>query len=155
MLWGELRPDRTYFMDPFNCCDRLCSLNLSWCLLVDACIGRFIAEGGISGTRRRWSASADGSRALNPDDDGFAYAVPVEVSYKGFLTQMRRRYNLRLIRKLRMEGASALGHGATDADVKRVVDRWWPLLLYWLLQAGCWWKCWRGGGHDISLSELN
>jgi hypothetical protein len=84
---------------------------------------RFIAEGGISGTRRRWSASADGSRALNPDDDGFAYAVPVEVSYKGFLTQMRRRYNLRLIRKLRMEGASALGHGATDADVKRVVDR--------------------------------
>jgi hypothetical protein len=56
---------------------------------------------------------------------------------------------------LRMEGASALGHGATDADVKRVVDRWWPLLLYWLLQAGCWWKCWRGGGHDISLSELH
>lgn len=86
-------------------------------------VGRFLAEGGGVGTRKRWSSSADGERAKDPDDDGFAYAAPVEVSYKGFLTQMRRVHNLRLIRKLRLEGVHALGQGATEADVQRVMER--------------------------------
>jgi hypothetical protein len=83
---------------------------------------RFLAEGGADGTRKRFSASFSG-RSKTADDDGFAYAAPMEVSYKGWLTQMRRTYNLRLLRKLRQEGVRALGLGATEADVQRVAER--------------------------------
>lgn len=85
-------------------------------------MGRFLAEGGGDGTRKRFSTTL-GGRSKSPDDDGFAYAAPLESSYKGFLTQTRRVYNLRLLRKLRLEGPRALGPGATDADVQRVAER--------------------------------
>lgn len=82
---------------------------------------RFLAEGGGDGTRKRYSSSIGGAKTA--DDDGFAYAAPLEISYKGSLTQMRRTYNLRLLRKLRLEGVRALGPGATEADVQRVAER--------------------------------
>lgn len=85
-------------------------------------VARFLAEGGADGTRKRFSASF-GGRSKTADDDGFAYAAPMEVSYKGWLTQSRRTYNLRLLRKLRQEGVRALGPGATEADVQRVAER--------------------------------
>ena len=85
-------------------------------------LSRFLAEGGADGTRKRYSASF-GGRAKTADDDGFAYAAPLEVSYKGCLIQMRRTYNLRLLRKLRQEGVRALGPGATEADVQRIIER--------------------------------
>jgi len=85
-------------------------------------LSRFLAEGGGDGTRKRFSATV-GGRSKAADDDGFAYAAPLEVSYKGFLTQARRTYNLRLLRKLRLEGVRALGPGATEADVQRVAER--------------------------------
>lgn len=84
-------------------------------------LGRFLAEGGGDGTRKRFSASIGGAKAA--DDDGFAYAAPLEVSYKGCMIQLRRTYNLRLLRKLRLEGVRALGPGATEADVQRVAER--------------------------------
>lgn len=96
-------------------------------------LSRFLAEGGADGTRKRFSASF-GGRAKTPDDDGFAYAAPMEVSYKGFLIQMRRTYNLRLLRKLRHEGVRALGPGATEADVQRVSER--SVLLIHLVCSG-------------------
>ncbi|KAG0565121.1 hypothetical protein KC19_8G166500 [Ceratodon purpureus] len=85
-------------------------------------VARFLAEGGADGTRKRFSSSF-GGRAKTADDDGFAYAAPQEVSYKGCLIQLRRTYNLRLLRKLRHEGVRALGPGATEADVQRVAER--------------------------------
>jgi len=89
---------------------------------------RFLAEGGGDGTRKRYTSSVGGAKAA--DDDGFAYAAPLEVSYKGCLTQMRRTYNLRLLRKLRLEGVRALGRGATEADVQRVAERLVSLFLF-------------------------
>lgn len=78
-------------------------------------------EGGGDGTRKRYSSTVGGTKTA--DDDGFGYAAPLEVSYKGCLTQFRRTYNLRLLRKLRLEGVRALGPGATEADVQRVFER--------------------------------
>ncbi|XP_024378551.1 uncharacterized protein [Physcomitrium patens] len=85
-------------------------------------VARFLAEGGGDGTRKRFTDSV-GGRFKAVDDDGFAYAAPLEVSYKSFLTHMRKNYNLRLLRKLRLEGVRALGPGATEADLHRVIER--------------------------------
>ena len=85
-------------------------------------LSRFLAQGGAAGTQKRFSSSF-GGRDKTADDDGFAYAAPQEVSYKGCLIQLRRTYNLRLLRKLRHEGVRALGPGATEADVQRVAER--------------------------------
>lgn len=84
-------------------------------------VARFLMEGGGDGTRKRYSSTVGGTKTA--DDDGFGYAAPLEVSYKGCLTQFRRTYNLRLLRKLRLEGVRALGPGATEADVQRVFER--------------------------------
>ncbi|KAL2642218.1 hypothetical protein R1flu_009805 [Riccia fluitans] len=82
-------------------------------------IARYVAEGGASGTRKRWSES--GARA--EDCEGFAFSAPMETSFKQHCIQMRRRYTLKLIRKLRAEGVHALGPGATDADVVRIMAK--------------------------------
>ncbi|KAG6555175.1 hypothetical protein Mapa_003214 [Marchantia paleacea] len=82
-------------------------------------IARYVAEGGESGTRKRWSDSD----ARSEDSEGFAFSAPMETSFKQHCIQMRRRYTLKLIRKLRAEGVHALGPGATDADVVRIMAR--------------------------------
>lgn len=82
-------------------------------------MNRYLAEGGGTGTRKRWSDLEGGTE----DSEGFAFSAPVEVSFKQHSAQMRRRYVLRLIRKLRAEGVLALGQGATDEDVVRVMAK--------------------------------
>jgi hypothetical protein len=57
------------------------------------------------------------------DNEGFAFSAPVETSFKQQCVQQRRRYCLRLIRKLRAEGVLALGPGATEEDVVRVMAK--------------------------------
>ncbi|KAL3695612.1 hypothetical protein R1sor_009688 [Riccia sorocarpa] len=82
-------------------------------------IARYVAEGGAAGTRKRWSDSG----ARSEDSEGFAFSAPMETSFKQHCIQIRRRYTLKLIRKLRAEGVHALGPGATDADVVRIMAK--------------------------------
>lgn len=87
-------------------------------------IARYIAEGGVTGTRQRWSPSSDGkSRPINPDDAGFAYGAPMEVSFKRRCGDLRATYAMYLLRKLRREGAESLGPGATEEDLAMVIDK--------------------------------
>ncbi|CAM6089761.1 unnamed protein product [Calypogeia fissa] len=82
-------------------------------------ISRYMAEGGAAGTRKRWSDLESGSE----DSQGFVYSAPIEMSFKQQCAQLHRRYILRLMRKLRDEGVLALGPGATDEDVVRVMAK--------------------------------
>lgn len=47
----------------------------------------------------------------------------MERSFKHHCLEMRRSYNLKLLKKLRIQGVSALGAGATEDDLIRVIDR--------------------------------
>eukprot|EP00850_Spirogloea_muscicola_P010689 SM000064S19711 [mRNA] locus=s64:33689:38036:+ [translate_table: standard] len=81
-------------------------------------VARYYAEGGLTGTRKRSL-----HRERQPDAEGFATVAPKERSFKQFCHEERRIYSLKLIRKLKLQGVRALGEGATEETLRRVVDR--------------------------------
>eukprot|EP00249_Psilotum_nudum_P023175 c28772_g1_i1 orf=120-3080(+) len=87
-------------------------------------IAKYIAEGGLTGTRKRWSPSEDGKiLPYNPDSDGFAFGAPMELSFKIHCFQLRMLYASRLLEKLKREGVTALGDGASESDLAMVMKR--------------------------------
>eukprot|EP00250_Pteridium_aquilinum_P011356 c20008_g1_i1 orf=833-3826(-) len=87
-------------------------------------IARYIAEGGLTGTRQRWSPSLDGKYApVNPDNEGFRYAAPMELSFKKHCAEVRATYACDLLKKLKRDGIHALGPGATEDDVKMIMEK--------------------------------
>ncbi|MCO5587527.1 hypothetical protein L7F22_041477 [Adiantum nelumboides] len=87
-------------------------------------IAKYIAEGGLTGTRQRWSPSLSGDYfPVNPDSEGFRYAAPVEISFKKHCAEARAIYACELIKKLQRDGVSALGPGATEEDVSMIMTK--------------------------------
>ncbi|MCO5580736.1 hypothetical protein L7F22_034606 [Adiantum nelumboides] len=87
-------------------------------------IAKYIAEGGLTGTRQRWSPSLSGDYfPVNPDSEGFRYAAPVEISFKKHCAEARATYACELIKKLQRDGVSALGPGATEEDVSMIMTK--------------------------------
>lgn len=84
-------------------------------------IARYIAEGGLTGERRRWVPRGGTSPPIDPDCEGFFYSYPIETSYKQRCFQNWKAYNIKLLKKLRNEGVHALGAGAKVSDVARVI----------------------------------
>ncbi|KAI5060042.1 hypothetical protein GOP47_0024462 [Adiantum capillus-veneris] len=87
-------------------------------------IAKYIAEGGLTGTRLRWSPSLSGNYfPVNPDSEGFRYAAPVEISFKKDCAEARATYACELMKKLQRDGVSALGRGATEEDVMMIMEK--------------------------------
>lgn len=82
---------------------------------------RYVAEGGLTGERKRW-VPRRGKTPLDPDADGFIYSNPIETSFKQRCQENLKIYHRKLLRALRNEGISALGD-ATEADYIRVQER--------------------------------
>ncbi|KAH7276525.1 hypothetical protein KP509_39G010500 [Ceratopteris richardii] len=87
-------------------------------------IARYVAEGGLTGTRQRWSPSLSGNYfPVNPDNEGFRYAAPLEISFKSECAEARASYTIELIKKLDRDGVSAFGSGATEDDVQIIKEK--------------------------------
>lgn len=87
-------------------------------------IARYIAEGGLTGTRQRWSPSLDGKYTpVNPDSEGFRYGAPMEISFKKECAEARATYACDLIKKLKRDGIHALGPQATEEDLKMIMEK--------------------------------
>ncbi|GMH11396.1 hypothetical protein Nepgr_013237 [Nepenthes gracilis] len=84
-------------------------------------IARYIAEGGLTGERKRW-VPRRGKAPLDPDALGFIYSNPVETSFKQRCLEEWKTYHRKLLTHLRREGISALGN-ISDSDYVRVEER--------------------------------
>ncbi|KAL5990264.1 hypothetical protein ACLOJK_011161 [Asimina triloba] len=84
-------------------------------------IARYIAEGGLTGERKRW-VPRRGKTPLDPDALGFAYSNPMETSFKQRCLENQKEYHRKLLKTLRNEGPSALGN-VSEADYLRVEER--------------------------------
>ena len=60
---------------------------------------------------------------MNPDNDGFRFAAPMEVSFKKYSADARATYSCELIKKLERDGVHALGPGATEEDLELVMEK--------------------------------
>ncbi|XP_024542447.1 uncharacterized protein LOC9632763 isoform X1 [Selaginella moellendorffii] len=87
-------------------------------------VARYIAEGGLTGTRRRWTPAArkDPNRIL-PDYDGYRFSPPVEKSYKQYCSIKRQEYKRKLIHLLQFEGVYALGENAREEEYTAILER--------------------------------
>ncbi|XP_026400817.1 uncharacterized protein LOC113296713 isoform X1 [Papaver somniferum] len=84
-------------------------------------IARYVAEGGLTGERKRW-VPRRGKTPLDPDVDGFIYSNPIETSFKQRCLDDWKVHHRKLLRNLWNEGPSVLGN-ASEADYVRVVER--------------------------------
>ncbi|KAH9317723.1 hypothetical protein KI387_019492, partial [Taxus chinensis] len=80
----------------------------------------YVAEGGLTGERKRWVPRLPRGRPLDPDCEGFFYSHPIETSYKQRCLENLKVYNIRLLRKLSSEGIDILGADVTQIDLARV-----------------------------------
>ncbi|KAK6911274.1 SAP domain, partial [Dillenia turbinata] len=84
-------------------------------------IARYIAEGGLTGERKRW-VPRRGKTPLDPDAFGFIYSNPIETSFKQRCLEDWKVHHRKLLRTLRNEGLAALGD-ASESDYIRVEER--------------------------------
>ncbi|KAJ3682428.1 hypothetical protein LUZ60_015001 [Juncus effusus] len=84
-------------------------------------VARYVQEGGLTGERKRW-VPRGGKEPLDPDDLGFEYSNPREVSFKDRRAEEARIYYRKVLRFLRHEGPSILGDDVADETVVRVVQ---------------------------------
>ncbi|KAL7109887.1 hypothetical protein ACP275_06G203600 [Erythranthe tilingii] len=84
-------------------------------------VARFIAEGGLTGERKRW-VPRRGKTPLDPDADGFIYNSPMENSFKQRCLEEWRIHHRKLLRTLWNEGPAILGN-VSESDYNRVVER--------------------------------
>ncbi|KAL2325295.1 hypothetical protein Fmac_024353 [Flemingia macrophylla] len=85
-------------------------------------IARYIAEGGLTGERKRW-VPRRGKTPLDPDAHGFIYSNPMETSFKQRCLEELKLYNKKLLKMLQNEGLAALGDGVSESDYIRVRER--------------------------------
>ncbi|KAL1340031.1 hypothetical protein AAHE18_U088100 [Arachis hypogaea] len=85
-------------------------------------IARYIAEGGLTGERKRW-VPRRGKEPLDPDAQGFIYSNPIESSFKQRCLEELKLYHKKLLTTLQNEGLAALGDDATESDYIRVEER--------------------------------
>ncbi|XP_058094988.1 uncharacterized protein LOC131240643 isoform X2 [Magnolia sinica] len=84
-------------------------------------IARYIAEGGLTGERKRW-VPRRGKTPLDPDALGFAYSNPMETSFKQRCLENWKSHHRKLLKALRNEGPAALGD-VSESDYLRVEER--------------------------------
>lgn len=84
-------------------------------------IARYIAEGGLTGERKRW-VPRRGKTPLDPDAAGFIYSNPMETSFKQRCLEDWKAHHRKLLKTLQNEGLAALGD-ATESDYIRVEER--------------------------------
>ncbi|KAL6345169.1 hypothetical protein AAG906_013653 [Vitis piasezkii] len=84
-------------------------------------IARYIAEGGLTGDRKRW-VPRRGKTPLDPDALGFIYSNPMETSFKQRCLEDWKMYHRKLLKTLRNEGLAALGE-VSESDYIRVEER--------------------------------
>ncbi|KAK6156423.1 hypothetical protein DH2020_010671 [Rehmannia glutinosa] len=85
------------------------------------CVSRYIAEGGLTGERKRW-VPRGGKTPLDPDADGFIYSNPIETSFKQRCLEEWKIHHRKLLRTLWNEGPSVLGN-VSESDYIRVEER--------------------------------
>ncbi|KAM7526659.1 hypothetical protein LguiA_016561 [Lonicera macranthoides] len=83
-------------------------------------IARYIAEGGLTGDRKRW-VPRRGKTPLDPDALGFIYNNPMETSFKQRCLEEWKIYHRKVLRALHNEGPSALGD-VSESDYIRVKE---------------------------------
>ncbi|XP_058216303.1 uncharacterized protein LOC131327259 [Rhododendron vialii] len=84
-------------------------------------IARYIAEGGLTGERKRW-VPRRGKTPLDPDALGFIFSYPIETSFKQRCLEEWKIYHRKLLKTLRNEGPSVLGD-VSETDYFRVEER--------------------------------
>ncbi|KAI3459062.1 hypothetical protein Pfo_015725 [Paulownia fortunei] len=84
-------------------------------------IARYIAEGGLTGERKRW-VPRRGKTPLDPDADGFIYSNPMETSFKQRCLEEWKIHHRKLLKTLRNEGPAVLGN-VSESDYIRVEER--------------------------------
>ncbi|KAG7970283.1 hypothetical protein I3843_07G075100 [Carya illinoinensis] len=84
-------------------------------------IARYIAEGGLTGERKRW-VPRRGKTPLDPDADGFIYSNPMETSFKQRCLEDWKAHHRKLLKTLQNEGVAALGD-ASESDYIRVEEQ--------------------------------
>ncbi|XP_073129818.1 uncharacterized protein [Henckelia pumila] len=84
-------------------------------------IARYIAEGGLTGERKRW-VPRRGKTPLDPDAEGFIYSNPRETSFKQKCLEEWKVHHRKLLKTLRNEGPSVLGN-VSESDYIRVEER--------------------------------
>ncbi|KAL8557706.1 hypothetical protein ACS0TY_004978 [Phlomoides rotata] len=84
-------------------------------------IARYIAEGGLTGERKRW-VPRRGKAPLDPDADGFIYSNPMETSFKQRCLEELKIHHRKLLKTLRNEGPAVLGN-ISESDYIRVEER--------------------------------
>ncbi|XP_054802275.1 uncharacterized protein LOC129306011 [Prosopis cineraria] len=85
-------------------------------------IARYIAEGGLTGARKRW-VPRRGKTPLDPDAAGFVYSNPMETSFKQRCLEEWKLHHRKLLKTLQNEGLSVLGDGASEFDYIKVEER--------------------------------
>ncbi|KAF7142485.1 hypothetical protein RHSIM_Rhsim05G0169000 [Rhododendron simsii] len=84
-------------------------------------IARYIAEGGLTGERKRW-VPRRGKTPLDPDAFGFIFSYPIETSFKQRCLEEWKIHHRKLLKTLRNEGPSVLGD-VSETDYLRVEER--------------------------------
>ncbi|XP_073031476.1 uncharacterized protein [Primulina eburnea] len=84
-------------------------------------IARYIAEGGLTGERKRW-VPRRGKTPLDPDAEGFIYSNPRETSFKQKCLEEWKIHHRKLLKTLRNEGPAVLGN-VSESDYIRVEER--------------------------------
>ncbi|KAJ4968077.1 hypothetical protein NE237_014778 [Protea cynaroides] len=84
-------------------------------------IARYIAEGGLTGERKRW-VPRRGKTPLDPDVLGFIYSNPMETSFKQHCLEDWKIYHRKLLKTLQNEGPAVLGD-VSESDYLRVEER--------------------------------
>ncbi|KAJ7978206.1 Pentatricopeptide repeat-containing protein [Quillaja saponaria] len=84
-------------------------------------IARYIAEGGLTGERKRW-VPRRGKTPLDPDVAGFIYSNPMETSFKQRCLEEWKVHHRKVLKTLQNEGLIALGDASED-DYIRVEER--------------------------------
>ncbi|XP_071920977.1 uncharacterized protein [Coffea arabica] len=81
----------------------------------------YIAEGGLTGERKRW-VPRRGKTPLDPDADGFIYSNPMETSFKQRCLEEWKIHHRKLLKTLHNEGPAVLGN-VSEAEYIRVEER--------------------------------
>ncbi|KAI8556110.1 hypothetical protein RHMOL_Rhmol05G0226600 [Rhododendron molle] len=84
-------------------------------------IARYIAEGGLTGERKRW-VPRRGKTPLDPDALGFIFSYPIETSFKQRCLEEWKIHHRKLLKTLHNEGPSVLGD-VSETDYFRVEER--------------------------------
>ncbi|XP_027184987.1 uncharacterized protein LOC113783132 isoform X2 [Coffea eugenioides] len=81
----------------------------------------YIAEGGLTGERKRW-VPRRGKTPLDPDADGFIYSNPMETSFKQRCLEEWKIHHRKLLKTLHNEGPPVLGD-VSESEYIRVEER--------------------------------